>query len=126
VPLLGDWTVVAGERRGKALDEMNYTGMRWVFAKDTFQLHPGRLTPAGLAGKPPLKGTYVLDDTKSPRHFTWTVGEGEKKRTVNAIYEIKDGVLRICMAKGGKERPKGFDTKGTQCIVYELNRTPAR
>ncbi len=121
--LLGEWVVVAGERGGKALNAINYAGMRWTFTKDALVLHAGRSTPAGMAGKPPLKCSYVLDDTKSPRHLNWTLGEGEKKRTVSAIYELKDGVLRICMAKGFKERPEGFETEGTECILYELKRS---
>jgi uncharacterized protein (TIGR03067 family) len=73
---------------------------------------PGRNTPAGLAGKPSLKCTYALDDTQSPAHFNWTVGEGDRQVTINAIYELKGDVLRVCFAKRGEPRPDGFETKG--------------
>ena len=120
--LLGEWNVTSAERRGQSLDEINYAGMRWTFGKDTLEITPGRFTPAGLAAKPNLKCSYAVDDTKSPRHFNWTVGEGEKKRTVNAIYAVKNDVLTICFGKVGTDRPTGFDTKGTQWIAYKFKR----
>lgn len=126
VSLIGEWTAISMEARGKAQDKINYGGMRWTFAKDTLQVRPGRSTPAGIAGKPPLKCSYVRDDTQSPRHFNWTMGEGEKQKTVNAIYELKDDVLRICFAKGGEERPQSFHTKGTEYAVYQFKRSSVK
>lgn len=120
--LFGQWTVTSAERRGQSLDEINYVGMRWTFRKDLLEIAPGRFTPAGLAAKRKLKCSYSVDDTKSPRHLNWTIGESEKKRSVSAIYELNDDVLTICFDKAGKGRPTRFDTKGSEWIAYELKR----
>jgi len=124
--LVGEWAVVAMERDGKAMGEINYAGMRWTFANDSLKLHPGRSTPAGLAGRPPLECSYVVDDTQSPRRLDWTCGEGEKKQTIKAIYELKNDVLRICFVRYGKVRPEGFGTKDTDSVVYRLKREKAK
>ena len=124
-PLLGQWAVVAMEARGKEVNEASWAGMRWTFAKDTFLVPPGRSTPAGLAKKPPLKCSYVLDDTKTPHHFNWILGQGDKKKKVNAIYELNDDVLKVSFAKGGAKRPKDFSTKDTESVVYTFKRIKA-
>lgn len=125
-PLLGEWTVVAMERRGKPVDEISWAGMRWTFSKDTFEIQPGRSTPAGLAKKPPLKCSYTVDNITTPRHFNWTMHGGGKTRDVKAIYELTDDVLRVCFSKGGTERPKDFNTKGAESAVYTFKRTRAQ
>jgi hypothetical protein len=57
------------EKRGKAVNEASWGGMRWTFANDTFEVQPGRSTPAGIAKKSPLKCSYALDDTEVPRRL---------------------------------------------------------
>ena len=103
---------------------MNFDNMRWVIGKDSLEVIPGRNTPAGLAGKPPLKCTYSVDDTQSPAHFNWTLGDGDRKLMINAVYELKGDVLRVCFAPRGQPRPDGFETKGKRCSAYEFRRSP--
>jgi len=124
-PLLGEWTVVAMERRGKAVEEISWAGMSWTFSKDAFEVQPGRSTPAGIAKKPPLKCSYTLDDTKTPHHFNWTMHGGGKTKDIKAICELTDDVLRVCFSKGGTERPKDFNTRDTESVVYTFKRTKA-
>ena len=123
--LVGEWAVVRMERRGKAVNEASWKGMRWTFAEDTLQLLPGGSTPAGLSGRPPLKCSYAVDDTVTPHHFNWTMGTGDKAKKIKAIYELNGDAFKVSFAKGGTERPKGFGTKGTESVVYEFKRTKA-
>jgi uncharacterized protein (TIGR03067 family) len=120
--LMGEWKVTSAVRDGKALDAHNFDGMRWGIGKDSLEVTPGRATPAGLAGRPALKGAFVVDDTKSPAHFGWMVGDGDRKSTINGIYELKGDVLRVCFARRGEPRPDGFETKGKNSVVYEFTR----
>lgn len=124
-PLLGEWAVVGMEARGKAVNEISWGGMRWTFAKETLEVRPGRSTPAGIARKPPLKCSYVLDNTKTPCHFNWVLGEGDKTKRISAIYEVSGDVLKVSFAKGGAKRPTSFETKGTECVVYTFKRNSA-
>ncbi len=123
VTLVGEWKVTSAISDGKPRDAMSFEGMRWVIGKDSLEIIPGRDTPAGRAGKPPLKCTYAVDDTQSPAHFNWTMGEGDRKLTINAIYELKGDVLRVCFAPRGQPRPDGFETKGKKCVVHEFQRS---
>jgi uncharacterized protein (TIGR03067 family) len=124
--LIGEWTVVGVERRGKAVNEVSWAGMRWTFANDTFETQPGGSTPAGIARKQPLKSSYALDDTKAPCHFNWTVGTGDKAKEIKAIYDLTDDVLRVCFSKGGKDRPENFNTEGNESVVYTFKRSESR
>ena len=45
--------------------------------------------------------------------------------TINAIYELKGDVLRVCFARRGQPRPSGFDTQGKKSSVYEFKRAKA-
>ena len=121
--LEGRWKANAAIRDGKLRDAMNFDGMYWVIRKDSLEIIPGRNTPAGLAGKPALKCSFAVDETQLPAHFDWTIGEGERKLTVKAIYELKGDVLRICFAPRNQPRPDGFDTAGKKCVVYEFLRS---
>ena len=121
--LVGQWKLTSAISDGKPRDTINFDGMHWVINKDSLEITPGQDTPAGLGGKPSLKCTYAVDDNHSPAHFDWTVGDGDRKTTVNAIYELKGEVLRICFAPRGQPRPDGFDTAGKKCVVYEFRRS---
>ena len=120
--LMGEWKVTAGVRDGKAMDAINFDGMRWVIGKDSLEMTPGGTTPAGIAGRPALKGIFAVDDTQSPAQFDWTVGEGDRKSTISGIFELKGDVFRVCFARRGEPRPDGFDTKGSKSVVYEFSK----
>ena len=122
VRMIGEWTVVAMDARGRAVNEASWAGMRWTFSKDTCEVQPGVSTPAGVAKKPPLKSSYTLDDTKAPRHFNWTLGTGEKAKEIKAIYDLNDDVLRVCFSKGWNDRPENFNTEGNESVVYTFKR----
>lgn len=119
--LEGEWTVVAMTKEGKPVFEVSYKGMKWVFDKDTYTMTPGTTTPAGLAGGPPLKGPFRVDDKKTPHEFSFTMLGEQVRHEISGIYRIKDGKLDLCF--GSAERPKTFDTIGTRNLCYTLQRS---
>jgi uncharacterized protein (TIGR03067 family) len=64
------------------------------------------------SGRAPLPGAAVfkIDATKKPAWFDqrFTNGPGEGK-TVNGIFQVKDGVLTISHGSENGERPASFD-----------------
>lgn len=127
--LVGVWDVISMEVGGIARDEINYGGMRFRFTKESVEIGAGRRTPAGISGKPPLKGTCVIDDSRSPPHLTFTFDLGENKRTMRWIYEVEEDILILGFigrsrdeAVGGIKRPRGFDTKDIRLVVYKCKR----
>lgn len=127
--LLGTWEAVYQEIDGKAQSNINYAGMQYVFGEGTYELHAGQTTPAGLAHRPPLKGTYTIDNSQSPRHLTLTVPTKKGTRDILYIYELKGDVLTLCFTRntkgkseGGVVRPTSFQTKETNCALYRFKR----
>lgn len=118
--LEGKWLVVGLNSKGKVISDVSFRGMNWNFTGKTYTMAPGSVTPAGLAGKPPLKGPFSVDDSKTPKHFTFDMVRGESRRTVNAIYRIKEGKLELCF--GAMDRPTDFDTAETRNLCYVLER----
>jgi len=58
------------------------------------------------------KGKLKLNPNTTPKQIDVTALEGPAKDKVSpGIYEIKDGVLRICSAQPGKDRPTAFESK---------------
>lgn len=120
--LLDEWRVVAKTTGGEPVDKFNFDGMRWTLGKRTLDIVPTAINLAGAAASPSLKCSYSVDNSQTPAHFNWTLGEGEKSVEVNAIYELKDDLLRVCFPQHGEPRPTGFETKGQKWSVYEFKR----
>lgn len=124
--LIGDWEAVSAEIGGRAIAEMNFAGMAYTFRGDSFELTAGRFTPAGIAKKTPLRGSYTLDDSKSPRHLTFLMDTS--KEEYKYIYDIENDILTLCFTvahegvRGGVVRPNNFETKGTLHSVYKFKR----
>lgn len=58
------------------------------------------------------KGKIKLDPTANPKHIDMTMLEGPAKdKVAPGIYELKDGVLKICSAQPGSPRPTSFESK---------------
>jgi uncharacterized protein (TIGR03067 family) len=56
-------------------------------------------------------GTFKLDATKTPKQIDATPTGGAKGMVVRGIYKIEKGVLTICFAMPGKDRPTAFEAK---------------
>ncbi len=119
-PIVGRWQVIGLEARGKMDSGISYRGMRFEFDGQTWTTWPGKTTPAGIAGKPPTKRKYTIDDSHAPKHLDWVVNTENGSRVIQAIFKIEEGKLHICMGK--EQRPSAFSTKGTKDLHYVADR----
>ena len=107
----GTWKQIAYERDGvrEPLDEQGWE-VRTTFTGDEFVVTLSD-------GSTPIKGTYVIDPTRSPKTVDWkdTIGEDAGK-TLLAIYSLDENRLMFCAAYPGLERPTGFSTRPGQVL----------
>jgi uncharacterized protein (TIGR03067 family) len=58
-----------------------------------------------------VAANYKIDRTKTPWTIDLTITEGEDKgKVVKGILEVKDGTMRGCFGKPGKDRPTEFSS----------------
>jgi uncharacterized protein (TIGR03067 family) len=68
-------------------------------------------------GSIPIKGTYRLDPTRTPKTVDWTDTIGENAgKTLLAIYSLNGDRLIFCAAHPGLERPTDFRTRPGQVL----------
>jgi uncharacterized protein (TIGR03067 family) len=69
-------------------------------------------------------GAVKLDATKKPKTIDVAFTEGEfKGKTALGVYEIKNDVFRVCVARPGGERPAEFSARvGSGCILIVFRR----
>jgi RNA polymerase sigma factor (sigma-70 family) len=111
--LQGTWKIVLARRDGRSLsdDELkkyNETGM--VFDGDSVTA--------------PHKGSFKLDETKTPKHIDLTLDEPENsKGSYEGVYELKGDKLTLVLAERGYNRPAGLDDdKKSTTMRIELER----
>ncbi len=109
----GSWSYESMEAAGKPLDIAAFKEIPLVLKGKTFT--------QGEA-----KGTFILDDTKTPKTIDLTFTNGPPKGiTVKGIYELDDKTYKLCSGKPKGERPKVFDSKakdgGTISILKRIN-----
>lgn len=116
VAMQGEWGCTLNIRDGQRQpDEVAETIFRDV--KDDILI-------ISLFDKQLQKGKIKLDPTTTPKQIDVTMLEGPAKDKVSAgIYELKDGVLKICSAPAGQPRPTTFESKpGSGLSVTEWKR----
>jgi uncharacterized protein (TIGR03067 family) len=116
--LQGKWKLTEVEKDGKSHKvKVETTEYFEIMFKGT------KVTARFKEGTPEQEGTYkLLADTKPKAiDFTPTTGD-EKGKTVQGIYEIKGNQLKLCVAVPGTKRPKKFESKGEEIVVYVLER----
>src|SRR5262245_65938774 len=101
----GEWTLVAMEVDGKAVNSKKLASAKLTISKDQYTL--------GSRGKQ-TEVELKLDPSKSPKEIDMTFLDGPNKdRVGKGIYEITDGKLKICRSLDPQdERPKDFKTEG--------------
>jgi uncharacterized protein (TIGR03067 family) len=77
--------------------------------------------------KPVQKGKFTLNPNVTPKQIDVTMLEGPAKdKVAMGIYELKDGVLKICSAPAGSgQRPATFESKAGSNISlteWKLNK----
>ena len=70
------------------------------------------------------KGTFKLDASKKPKQIDITPTDGdEKDKVIHGIYSLEKDELKICIARGDKERPTEFESKeGSGHMLVTLKR----
>lgn len=102
--LEGTWTIAAVVRNENPLPEEKMKDAQFVFQGEGFVQK--------LRDKTMAKGIFRPDPSKNPPTIDLMMNEGEEKgKTIKAIYELEDDILRICGAAPGHERPTEFSAK---------------
>jgi uncharacterized protein (TIGR03067 family) len=102
----GDWVIATAELSGKPMPEDVTKTIKLTIEGDKYIVS----TPSGAD-----KGVCALNSEVSPKTLEITGVEGPNKgKKIPAIYEIKEGELKVCYDLSGKEFPKEFkSTDGT-------------
>ena len=113
--LEGTWLPVKAELGGQPMPDAVLKTISLTMDKGKYDV---------MADGRPDKGTYMLDETAMPKAITITGTEGPNHgKTFPAIYELKDGVLRICYDLSGKKRPTAFESVvGTKLYLVTYRR----
>ena len=113
--LRGTWLPVKAELGGQPMPDAVLKAISLTMDKGKYDV---------LADGHPDKGTYTLDETATPKAITITGTEGPNQgKTFPAIYELKDGTLRICYDLSGKKRPTAFESvAGTKLYLVTYRR----
>src|SRR5262245_37699096 len=115
--LQGSWQAVSGE---SLLSELKDPGFLFPHAKaklpDVFHwvIAGDRLTITDAHKKMHTQRTVRADSTREPK--TLDIQEGEKGRTVRAIYKLEKEKLRVVIGDG-KEYPKDLKSESGQLIL---------
>lgn len=103
----GTWTVVAAERNGRKSPEEALKTMQVVIKGNVLTVVEGKDRPQPRQEN----ATLTLTPSKKPKTLDIKPVGGKEENTARGIYELKDGVLRMCWTNEGGERPEEFSTK---------------
>ena len=107
-PLQGGWTGHKIVEGGRDMPDGDAKAGKMFFDKGALKV---------VLAKGELKGTYTVDDSKTPKWLDLKVEAGGEVMTVLAVYDIKDGLLRMCHfnRNNGEKRPRAI--KDTEDFV---------
>jgi len=115
--LQGSWEVVSLITEGKGVPPRSIKGAQLIFKGDHYEMK---------GGEEEFRGTFKLDESKTPRHIDTTYVDTENKEKGRAlgIYELKGNRLRIAWTQN-KERPTTFTSKpgsGVRVILVKRSK----
>jgi uncharacterized protein (TIGR03067 family) len=97
----GEWRMISGIMNGVPMEE---SLLKWVK-----RVTQGNLTTVVAGPQVMLKVEFTHDSSKSPKTIDYLNQAGSHKgKTQLGIYQVEDGLLRICVAAPGAARPKKF------------------
>jgi uncharacterized protein (TIGR03067 family) len=104
--LEGEWELVAAVKKGKDLPmpPAKLGKQVMIFKGDSLTVKLGdRVLETDM---------FTADPAKTPKAVDSTPQDGDEKgKTKLCIYEVKDDVLRLCVADEGQDRPMEFSAK---------------
>jgi uncharacterized protein (TIGR03067 family) len=107
----GTWAIESAELGGQVMPaEFNKT-TSMTLSGDQYVV---------TVGQSPDRGTFRVDESKSPKTMDITGTEGPNKgKTIQAIYELTGDKLRVCYDLSGGNRPTEFASKPDSqlCLV---------
>lgn len=113
----GVWQGVSLEQDGNKNDDANNL---------TVEIKDGKYE-VKMGDETTGKGKLKLDPTKKPHALDIEVEEGANSgQTQLGIYEVEDGMLKICFAQADKPRPKEFSAKegsGNTLVVLKRRKS---
>ena len=115
--LAGDWDVVLREPDRRTADDPTPRTL-------IFQFHDGDLSIVRDGRRNPF-GSYRVepDDARQCVRIDLTRPLDGRASTMRGVYDIRDDVLRLCVADEGGPRPTAFATKGLYGVmVYTMKR----
>ena len=112
--LRGTWSIARAIHDGRVSAPEKTKSVKLSFAVDKLTVH----------GEKGMESVFKLDAAKKPREIDVTPGSGpDKGMTLKGIYDLNGDVLKICIAKPGRDRPTEFVSKeNTGVILIELKR----
>lgn len=111
----GTWKPVTAQLGGKPFPDAILKTMELAIADGKYMVTVGDMTDEGTV--------KVLEDQKPPALEIKGTKGPNKDKTFFAIYEYKDGTLRVCYDLSGKSRPKEFKSKpDTLLFLVEYKR----
>ena len=85
------------------------------------RLTRGDLTSVVAGPQVFLKAKFKLDTAATPGHIDYVNLEGPAKgKSQSGIFELIDGVLKICMSAPGQRRPEEFSSKSGDGRSYTV------
>lgn len=106
----GEWVLVEVMANGEAVNKDDFAHVSVIITGQAYEV---RTRDGGDSG------TFELNTTQKPAWLDATDKDGNR---VRAIYEFKDGRLRVCYAGGDSSRPDDFTTSpdsGRILAVYQ-------
>jgi uncharacterized protein (TIGR03067 family) len=113
--MTGTWVPTAAELDGEKLPKSVYESIKLVIKDEKYTVTVGEQIDEGTV-------TLDLESDPTGMDIKGTKGPNDGK-TIPAIYELKDDVLKVCYNLEGKKRPKEFKTTaGSKHYMVTYNR----
>jgi uncharacterized protein (TIGR03067 family) len=115
--ILGKWVLKETDRPNPIFNGDGQT-VELVFEESKFEF--AVLKDGGKIFQIP--GTYFIDDKQTPKLFDVSLTGDGGSNSVFAIYDFKDGNLRIRLRDNNGQRPADFETKEADCQTLTFAR----
>ena len=111
--ILGSWQAVKAAKRGTPAPASEVENLKLEVTKDTLTVFEG--LGQGLREQ---SVTYKLDSKPRPRAIDLPRKADPKDFIIRGIYKIEKGELTIVFGDPDGTRPKAFDEKGKNVLVF--------